>query len=127
MPSLLQDIAFAERLKAAAPDAVVFLFGAAIMATIDQWLRATAVDYVLYGEPEAFFAERWPPRILARCQASSRQATMTSPQIGLGGSGSASQCGQPSHSSSVTPRRSPRRTQTQSFSGCKWSCTPNTR
>jgi anaerobic magnesium-protoporphyrin IX monomethyl ester cyclase len=57
MPSLLQDLGFADRLKAAAPDAIVFLFGAAIMVTIDQWIRATAVDYVLYGEPEAFFPE----------------------------------------------------------------------
>jgi len=56
MPSLLQDIAFADRLKAAAPQAVVFLFGAAIMATLDHWIRATRVDYVFYGEPEAFFA-----------------------------------------------------------------------
>jgi radical SAM superfamily enzyme YgiQ (UPF0313 family) len=32
----------------------VFVFGAAIMATIDHWIRRAAVDYVFFGEAEAF-------------------------------------------------------------------------
>jgi magnesium-protoporphyrin IX monomethyl ester (oxidative) cyclase len=55
MPSLLQDLDFANRIKTLAPEARVFVFGAAIMATVDHWIRGAAVDYVLYGEPEAFF------------------------------------------------------------------------
>ena len=55
MPSLAQDLAFADRLKAQLPDARVFVFGAAIMATIDHWIGRTRVDYVCFGEPEAFF------------------------------------------------------------------------
>ena len=57
MPSLRQDLAFAERLKRTMPAAVIFVFGAAIMATIDHWAARTHVDYALYGEPEAFFAQ----------------------------------------------------------------------
>jgi magnesium-protoporphyrin IX monomethyl ester (oxidative) cyclase len=55
MPSLAQDLAFADQLKAQLPDARVFVFGAAIMATIDHWIGRTRVDYVCFGEPEAFF------------------------------------------------------------------------
>jgi radical SAM superfamily enzyme YgiQ (UPF0313 family) len=55
MPSLLQDLAFATRIKALVPDARVFVFGTVIMATIDHWIGRAAVDYVIYGEPEAFF------------------------------------------------------------------------
>jgi hypothetical protein len=53
MPSLAQDLAFANRMKALLPSARVFVFGAAIMATIDHWIRRTSVDYVFFGEPEA--------------------------------------------------------------------------
>jgi anaerobic magnesium-protoporphyrin IX monomethyl ester cyclase len=55
MPSLLQDLEFANRIKTLVPAARVFVLGAAIMATIDHWIRRASVDYVLYGEPEAFF------------------------------------------------------------------------
>lgn len=57
MPSLTQDLDFANRLKTRLPAARVFVFGAAIMATIEHWIRRASVDYVLYGEPEAFFDE----------------------------------------------------------------------
>jgi magnesium-protoporphyrin IX monomethyl ester (oxidative) cyclase len=57
MPSLDQDLRFAEALKAISPSARVFVFGAAIMATLDHWIADTRVDYVLYGEPEGFFAD----------------------------------------------------------------------
>jgi magnesium-protoporphyrin IX monomethyl ester (oxidative) cyclase len=55
MPSLAQDLAFANRMKALLPGCRVFVFGAVIMATIDHWIRKAGVDYVLFGEPEAFF------------------------------------------------------------------------
>jgi anaerobic magnesium-protoporphyrin IX monomethyl ester cyclase len=55
MPSLAQDLDFANRIKVLAPEARVFVFGAAIMTTVDHWVRGAAVDYILYGEPEAFF------------------------------------------------------------------------
>jgi magnesium-protoporphyrin IX monomethyl ester (oxidative) cyclase len=55
MPSLLEDLAFADRLKQALPNARVFLFGNVIQTTLDHWVRLTRADYVLYGEPEAFF------------------------------------------------------------------------
>jgi anaerobic magnesium-protoporphyrin IX monomethyl ester cyclase len=54
MPSLSQDLAFANRIKALLPMTRVFVFGAAIMATLDHWIRRASVDYVFYGEPEAF-------------------------------------------------------------------------
>jgi radical SAM superfamily enzyme YgiQ (UPF0313 family) len=57
MPSLAQDLDFANRIKTRLPAARVFVFGAAIMATIEHWIRRASVDYVLYGEPEAFFDE----------------------------------------------------------------------
>jgi magnesium-protoporphyrin IX monomethyl ester (oxidative) cyclase len=53
MPSLAQDLAFADRLKALLPACRVFVFGTVIMATLDHWVRRTSADYVLYGEPEA--------------------------------------------------------------------------
>jgi radical SAM superfamily enzyme YgiQ (UPF0313 family) len=56
MPSLLQDLAFANRLKTLMPGATVFIWGSAIKATIDHWIRRAAIDFVLYGEPEGFFA-----------------------------------------------------------------------
>jgi radical SAM superfamily enzyme YgiQ (UPF0313 family) len=55
MPSLIEDLAFANRLKAAMPESTVFVFGNVIMATVDHWIRSATVDYVLFGEPEAFF------------------------------------------------------------------------
>jgi magnesium-protoporphyrin IX monomethyl ester (oxidative) cyclase len=55
MPSLLEDLAFANRIKEVVPSCEVFVFGTAIMATLDHWVRAAKVDYVLHGEPEAFF------------------------------------------------------------------------
>jgi magnesium-protoporphyrin IX monomethyl ester (oxidative) cyclase len=57
LPSLLEDLSFADRLKRRLPAARVFVFGPAIMATIDYWIADSGVDYVLYGEPEAFFAD----------------------------------------------------------------------
>jgi MoaA/NifB/PqqE/SkfB family radical SAM enzyme len=55
MPSLIEDLAFANRLKALAPECTVFVFGTVIMATMDHWIRSANVDYVFFGEPEAFF------------------------------------------------------------------------
>ncbi len=57
MPSLPQDLAFANRLKALIPAATVFVWGAVIKCTLDHWVRQAAVDLVLYGEPEAFIAQ----------------------------------------------------------------------
>jgi magnesium-protoporphyrin IX monomethyl ester (oxidative) cyclase len=58
IPSLLQDLDFAERLKLILPDAVVFVFGAVVMSTLDHWVERAGragIDYVLFGEPEAIF------------------------------------------------------------------------
>jgi radical SAM superfamily enzyme YgiQ (UPF0313 family) len=55
MPSLLQDLRFADRIKARSPNSKVFVFGTVILATLDRWVKQTSVDYVLFGEPEAFF------------------------------------------------------------------------
>jgi anaerobic magnesium-protoporphyrin IX monomethyl ester cyclase len=57
MPSLEQDLAFADRLKAVLPGCTVFLFGTVIMASLDHWVGRTSADYVLFGDPEGFFAE----------------------------------------------------------------------
>jgi magnesium-protoporphyrin IX monomethyl ester (oxidative) cyclase len=57
MPSLLEDLAFADRLKARLPQSRVFVFGNVIQSTVDHWVGRTSVDFVLYGEPEAFFAQ----------------------------------------------------------------------
>jgi magnesium-protoporphyrin IX monomethyl ester (oxidative) cyclase len=54
MPSLTQDLEFANRLKAALPECKVFVFGTVIMATLDHWVKSSTVDYVFYGEPEGF-------------------------------------------------------------------------
>jgi anaerobic magnesium-protoporphyrin IX monomethyl ester cyclase len=54
IPSLLQDLAFANRMKALLPECRVFVFGSVIMTTLDHWVRGSHVDYVLFGEPEAF-------------------------------------------------------------------------
>jgi anaerobic magnesium-protoporphyrin IX monomethyl ester cyclase len=53
MPSLPADIEFANRLKVAHPEMHIFLFGSAIMSTLDHWAADTRADAVLYGEPEA--------------------------------------------------------------------------
>ena len=70
MPSLMQDLDFANRMRALLPAGRVFVFGAAIMATIDHWIGRASVDYVLFGEPEAFFDQvlgRRRSAIGARC------------------------------------------------------------
>lgn len=53
MPSLPQDLAFAQRLKELFPLATVFAFGSVIMATLDHWVAGCRLDFVVYGEPEA--------------------------------------------------------------------------
>jgi radical SAM superfamily enzyme YgiQ (UPF0313 family) len=53
IPSLLQDLAFANRMKALLPQCRVFVFGTVIMATIDHWIADCHVDFLIYGEPEA--------------------------------------------------------------------------
>jgi magnesium-protoporphyrin IX monomethyl ester (oxidative) cyclase len=55
MPSLLRDLAFANRMKVLHPDCAVFVFGNVIMATLNHWVDAARVDYACFGEPEAFF------------------------------------------------------------------------
>jgi radical SAM superfamily enzyme YgiQ (UPF0313 family) len=55
LPSLPQDLEFAERVKNLFTGCRVFLFGSAILSSIDSWIRACTADYVLFGEPEAFF------------------------------------------------------------------------
>jgi magnesium-protoporphyrin IX monomethyl ester (oxidative) cyclase len=55
MPSLPQDLAFANRIKAAVPDARVFVFGNVILSTLDHWAHLAHMDFVFFGEPEAFF------------------------------------------------------------------------
>jgi anaerobic magnesium-protoporphyrin IX monomethyl ester cyclase len=54
IPSLPQDLAFANRLKDLCPGARVFAFGNVIMTTLDHWIHECRLDFVLYGEPEAF-------------------------------------------------------------------------
>lgn len=53
MPSLPQDLAFANRMKELLPDSRVFVFGTVIMATLDHWIKECRVDFLIYGEPEA--------------------------------------------------------------------------
>jgi len=53
IPSLLQDLAFGNRIKELHPRAKVFGFGTVIMATVDHWVRDCRMDFLLYGEPEA--------------------------------------------------------------------------
>jgi magnesium-protoporphyrin IX monomethyl ester (oxidative) cyclase len=57
IPSLLDDLLFANRMKELMPKAKVFVFGTVIMATIDHWIRECKVDFLIYGEPEGMFAE----------------------------------------------------------------------
>ncbi|HET7539560.1 MAG TPA: radical SAM protein [Polyangiaceae bacterium] len=55
IPSLLEDLEFANSLKTALPEACVFVFGNVILSTVEHWIVRANVDLVLYGEPEAFF------------------------------------------------------------------------
>lgn len=55
MPSLPQDLAFANRMKQLLPNARVFVFGTVIMSTLDHWIGDCHADFVIYGEPEAIF------------------------------------------------------------------------
>ncbi|MFN3429739.1 MAG: B12-binding domain-containing radical SAM protein [Candidatus Sericytochromatia bacterium] len=52
MPSLEEDIAIANRLKVAHPDAQVFLFGHASQTTFAKWRTQTQADAVFMGEVE---------------------------------------------------------------------------
>ena len=59
MPTLLQDLAFAQAIKAGRKDARVFLFGSPVMTTLDHWVKQVAaddVDAVIYGELEEVIA-----------------------------------------------------------------------
>jgi anaerobic magnesium-protoporphyrin IX monomethyl ester cyclase len=53
MPTLPQDLEFANRLKARMPQVRMFLFGSVIMTTLDHWVAETNADALLFGEPEA--------------------------------------------------------------------------
>ena len=53
MPTLPQDLEYANRLKARLPHVRLFLFGSVIMTTLDHWIHETNADALLYGEPEA--------------------------------------------------------------------------
>lgn len=53
MPSLEEDLAMADRLKAENPEARVFLFGHASQTTYTKWRTQTQADAVFYGEVEA--------------------------------------------------------------------------
>ena len=55
IPSLLEDLEFANGVKEMLPSASVFVFGNVILSTVDHWIGRAKVDWVLYGEPEAFF------------------------------------------------------------------------
>jgi anaerobic magnesium-protoporphyrin IX monomethyl ester cyclase len=55
IPSLLQDLTFANRMKELLSGAKVFVFGTVIMATLDHWIRECRVDFLIFGEPEAMF------------------------------------------------------------------------
>ncbi|HEY9722443.1 MAG TPA: radical SAM protein [Oscillatoriaceae cyanobacterium] len=53
MPSLEEDLAFADRMKAQHPGAKVFLFGHATQTTHSHWLARSQADAVFFGEVEA--------------------------------------------------------------------------
>jgi len=54
MPTLLNDLAFALRLKQSRPDARVIVYGAPVMTTLDHWVKSVPeLDGVIYGELEA--------------------------------------------------------------------------
>ena len=53
LPSLDQDLAVADAIAEAHPEAKVFLFGHASQETYTRWIKGTKADRVLYGEVEA--------------------------------------------------------------------------
>ena len=53
IPSLPQDLAFANAVKARFPRAIVFAQGGVIMTTYRHWIARCAVDFLVYGEPES--------------------------------------------------------------------------
>lgn len=53
IPSLPQDLAFANAVKVRFPAARVFAMGGVIMTTYRHWIAQCSVDFLLYGEPEA--------------------------------------------------------------------------
>jgi len=57
IPSLHSDLRAANMLKAALPEARVYLFGNILMTTYRHWIAEAKVDYLLYGEPEAIVEE----------------------------------------------------------------------
>lgn len=57
IPSLHSDVRAANMLKAAFPDARVYLFGNVLMTTYRHWISEAKVDYLLYGEPESIIEE----------------------------------------------------------------------
>ncbi|HZU76416.1 MAG TPA: radical SAM protein, partial [Dehalococcoidia bacterium] len=64
IPTLPQDLAFANALKDRFPHARVFAIGGVIMGTYRHWIHQCRLDFLVYGEPEAvmgdvFRAEDW--------------------------------------------------------------------
>jgi glycosyltransferase involved in cell wall biosynthesis/radical SAM superfamily enzyme YgiQ (UPF0313 family) len=57
IPSLHSDLRLANMLKAALPEARVYLFGNVLMTTYRHWIADAQVDYLLYGEPEAIIED----------------------------------------------------------------------
>jgi anaerobic magnesium-protoporphyrin IX monomethyl ester cyclase len=53
IPSLPQDLAFANAVKEHFPAARVFCLGGVIMTTYRHWIAQCSVDFLVYGEPEA--------------------------------------------------------------------------
>lgn len=53
MPSLDQDVALANQIKARYPQSKVFLYGHASQTTLPQWRSRAEVDAVFFGEVEA--------------------------------------------------------------------------
>lgn len=57
LPSLAEDLACAEALKAALPQSKVFLFGNVIQTTAHLWKAASHADAIFYGEPEGLVVD----------------------------------------------------------------------
>ena len=53
LPSLNQDLHFANLISTDLPKSVVFLFGNIIRTTWRQWVNRSKADYLFYGEPES--------------------------------------------------------------------------
>jgi radical SAM superfamily enzyme YgiQ (UPF0313 family) len=53
MPSLEEDLALADRLKARHPESKVFVFGHAAQTTYTKWRESSKADAVFFGEVEA--------------------------------------------------------------------------